>query len=431
MNTPPFIQSPNQAEDRFFFRPNPYENDLRSPWKKPSLEIQKTEELFNSTVYANKTSTEEKLKKQLKFAKKQQEAQTPTTKFQFNPQNYQKYEEVKLTHHLIDQATSIEKAAVAQAKNSKYKKSMEDTFILEVISFLHQNKNYSVKLYGILDGHSLLQNKGIAAAIYVKKNFPLYLKKNLEDLSILDDQTITNSLVQLFSRLNQECIEQFPFCGTTITCVLEFKNKIYNGNIGDSRTILVFCNPDREGRGVQLTEDAKINVAYRNLGDDEDSYLKRFEKALTKAMPLIEEKAQNLIKNQQIPPSHKDAFRKREFGIKSLKNSDGSTDYRFHFPHESSTRGYTTTSVARNIGLTTALSFRPKITLLPDDAKEGDYLILACDGLWDVATTDQVGKAINLMEKEGYTPAQMSEALVSLALKFGSYDNISVMVVKL
>lgn len=55
------------------------------------------------------------------------------------------------------------------------------------------------------------------------------------------------------------------------------------------------------------------------------------------------------------------------------------------------------------------------------------HLILACDGLWDVASDQD---AVNLVIQEKDAP-KMSEKLLMYALKNGSTDNISVMVLEL
>jgi len=75
------------------------------------------------------------------------------------------------------------------------------------------------------------------------------------------------------------------------------------------------------------------------------------------------------------------------------------------------------------------LSARPKITRV--DRVDGDYLVLGCDGLWDVATTDEVGAAVREMITQGLTESEIAEQLTKAALEHESKDNVSVMVVKL
>jgi len=72
----------------------------------------------------------------------------------------------------------------------------------------------------------------------------------------------------------------------------------------------------------------------------------------------------------------------------------------------------------------------PFVTIneIPEES-EHTFLILACDGLWDV-TSDQ--EAIDLLMKEpNLTAQQMSEKLLKYALDNSSTDNISIMVIKL
>lgn len=73
------------------------------------------------------------------------------------------------------------------------------------------------------------------------------------------------------------------------------------------------------------------------------------------------------------------------------------------------------------------VSPNPKITSYPLDF---EYLVLACDGLYDVATTDEVGQAVKTMHDKGETAELMAKRLVYSALQRGSRDNVSVIVVK-
>lgn len=65
--------------------------------------------------------------------------------------------------------------------------------------------------------------------------------------------------------------------------------------------------------------------------------------------------------------------------------------------------------------------FLHQVTLEPTDT----HLILACDGLWDVATDQEVVDIV----KDEYDAQKLSDNLLLHALKNGSTDNISVMVV--
>ena len=65
------------------------------------------------------------------------------------------------------------------------------------------------------------------------------------------------------------------------------------------------------------------------------------------------------------------------------------------------------------------------VELVPTD----EYLVLACDGVWDVINDDE---AIAFLKEKQEAPAsQLARALAVEALKRGSQDNISVIVVRL
>ncbi|EME29786.1 Protein phosphatase 2C homolog 1 [Galdieria sulphuraria] len=66
-------------------------------------------------------------------------------------------------------------------------------------------------------------------------------------------------------------------------------------------------------------------------------------------------------------------------------------------------------------------------TLTADDK----FLILACDGLWDVVEDQEVVNFVQHLHVNGLDVQSISERLVRLALDRGSTDNISVMVIDL
>lgn len=70
---------------------------------------------------------------------------------------------------------------------------------------------------------------------------------------------------------------------------------------------------------------------------------------------------------------------------------------------------------------------RSKITKF--DASSG-FLCIACDGLWDVATSNQVGSAIDTLVKDGKSLKEIADILTLGAVGSGSEDNISVLVAK-
>ncbi|KAI6645943.1 Protein phosphatase 1F [Oopsacas minuta] len=87
-------------------------------------------------------------------------------------------------------------------------------------------------------------------------------------------------------------------------------------------------------------------------------------------------------------------------------------------------------SVARAIG---DIQQKPSITAEPDintiDLNgEEDYLVMACDGLWDAIDPDKIPTLIDEHFKNGGLQEATAEFLVKKALKHGSMDNITIIV---
>jgi serine/threonine protein phosphatase PrpC len=59
------------------------------------------------------------------------------------------------------------------------------------------------------------------------------------------------------------------------------------------------------------------------------------------------------------------------------------------------------------------------------------YLILACDGLWDVCTHEEASKFVHKLFTEGKTEDEVARRLVQYALDLKTDDNVTVVVVKI
>jgi len=62
----------------------------------------------------------------------------------------------------------------------------------------------------------------------------------------------------------------------------------------------------------------------------------------------------------------------------------------------------------------------------------GTFIILACDGLWDVMSSEEAACFVRrgLLENARADVGQIAAQLVNISLKKGSYDNISVMIIQ-
>ncbi len=70
-------------------------------------------------------------------------------------------------------------------------------------------------------------------------------------------------------------------------------------------------------------------------------------------------------------------------------------------------------------------------TLTHQIVREDEFLVLACDGVWDVFTNQQAVDLVRVSLQKSQDPKLAAQALAQAAYDAGSMDNISVLVVKL
>lgn len=209
---------------------------------------------------------------------------------------------------------------------------------------------------------------GTQASAYVKENLMFYLK---EALINHNSETLTDE--GIFQSL-KECFQklgrdyQGPD-GTTATVAITLNGKVWVANVGDSRTILV----NKDGKTIQATEDAKPSIP-------------RYKKTIEQLGGEV--------------------FLGRVGGVLAVGRAIGDK---------------------KVVGITSS----PKITAFPVEQLKGGHLVLACDGLYEVSTSNEVGTAISKMAKEGESVENMGKRLVYQAIKNGSKDNVSAIVIKL
>jgi protein phosphatase 1L len=209
---------------------------------------------------------------------------------------------------------------------------------------------------------------GAGASAYVKENLMAYLQDSLQEHNL---ESLTDEGV--FQALKQ-CFQklgqdyQGPD-GTTATVAMTLNGKVWVANVGDSRTILV----NKNGITTQASEDAKPSMP-------------RYKKTIEDLGGKV--------------------FSGRVGGVLAVGRAIGDKEV-------------------------VGVSSSPKITVFPLEQFKRGFLVIACDGLYNVSSSNEVGAAVAKMAKDGEKVEGMSRRLVYQAIKNGSQDNVSAMVIKL
>jgi protein phosphatase 1L len=273
-------------------------------------------------------------------------------------------------HNRSSKVTETEKvisACVVKASGARAlqgrRASMEDTFTI-IPEFIGCREKFFA---GVYDGHG-----GICVADYAKEHLHVFLENELQKPGVTASYALRHAFAETDAGAEKACPKHEG--ATAIVALIDGK-MLYIAGAGDARAVL-----DRGGVAVQLSQDHKAHDPKEKT---------RIESAGGSVKPAVNE------------------------GVARVTVPGSVFNY----------------AITRGIGDAEAgkiISPEPDIqdiALQPGD----DNLILACDGVWDVITSQKAVDLIRGIED----PNQAADFLAQEAFSSGSTDNISVVIVNL
>lgn len=266
----------------------------------------------------------------------------------------------------------IKNAYVSSTQGKR--RSMQDTHLAGALKVTINGENLSFPIFDVFDGHYTDK-----CAKYLAENLKVYLQEIMSetfDDKDISDLELFNILKKTFVELGEGFIQSndgYYEGGSTACIALIIKDHIWVANVGDSRAIL--STPEQ---AIALSEDASLD-------------LEKYTKGVNKRGQFVEYDDHDILRVRNL----------------NMARAVG------HFEEDS------------------GVNPRAKIIKYPlEDISEEDYLVIACDGLWNVASSNQVSQTIQ--EEAETTPSskEISSLLAKKAYNSGSQDNISVMVIK-
>ncbi|KOH00343.1 type 2C protein phosphatase PTC1 [Saccharomyces eubayanus] len=260
------------------------------------------------------------------------------------------------------------RVGVAENKNSKFRRTMEDvhTYV----------KNFASRLdwgyFAVFDGHA-----GIQASKWCGKHLHTIIEQNILADEARDVRDVLNdSFLTIDKEINTKLLGNSG-C-TAAVCVIRWElpdaaskdsmdltqhqRKLYTANVGDSRIVLF-----RNGNSIRLTYDHKASDSLE--------------------MQRVEQAGGLIMKS-------------RVNGMLAVTRSLGDKFF-------------------------DTLVVGSPFTTSVEITSEDKFLILACDGLWDVIDDQDACELI----KDINEPNEAAKVLVRYALENGTTDNVTVMVV--
>eukprot|EP01097_Dermamoeba_algensis_P002063 TRINITY_DN1823_c0_g1_i1.p1 TRINITY_DN1823_c0_g1~~TRINITY_DN1823_c0_g1_i1.p1 ORF type:complete len:371 (+),score=82.40 TRINITY_DN1823_c0_g1_i1:89-1201(+) len=255
--------------------------------------------------------------------------------------------------------------------------TMEDTHVhiddlRDFFPSLKENAS-TVAFYGVYDGHGGKQTAELAKEI---------VHKNLVECDNFALGKYTDAIKDAFSISDQQILEKadkesWTTNGCTAVSCLIIDNEVYLANLGDAEMVAGVKDGDKY-HAIQLTEKHKAS------GDKEKERIKSLGGVVIYG---------------------------RIFGTLAVSRSFG--DAEFKKPKTGAD----------------FVSSEPFVQTLSLEPEKHSFLIIACDGLWDVLKYEE---AVSLVvEKLTEKPDDIAKALVDKALEKGTQDNVTVVVVLL
>jgi serine/threonine protein phosphatase PrpC len=231
----------------------------------------------------------------------------------------------------------------------------------------------NINFFGVFDGHG-----GKLVSKYLKDNMCPYFIKKFNKNIYVDSQTAMKYFTTVFDKVQNQMKKDHPraiqYCGSTACIAIhykddEMKDRLWVVNVGDSRAVK--CN--KSNIAEQLTQDHKPNSPE--------------EKARIEQMGGVIE------------------FDGVDWRVKDL-------------------------SLSRALG---DLECTPYVTHLPQIyrykiSRSDQYIVFACDGLWDVLSNQDVVDFVNELRGNKKFKGNYAKELAEHAINKGSLDNVTVIV---
>lgn len=278
------------------------------------------------------------------------------------------------------------------------RKAQEDNFVLHEI---HDAKDRSVLMAGVMDGHG-----GTTASQLVADDLPGLFSQELviKDRSRSVSDALQNSWNAICEAYQQQCMEEGE-------CIAEYdpREGILQADTGsEDLTAGTTCS-------VLALDETSSELTLLNCGDSRSLVIGETGKVKFATMdhtPQSEESrlADGISKgfDYSLPTCRLSRW--------SLKVGD------YEYAVGRSLEGLFATSKG--------IIFDPDLSTL--SVKSGDILISATDGLWNVMDSDEVGiDLFKMRSKHNMSAHDAARTLCSMALRKGSSDNVSAVVVYL
>lgn len=276
------------------------------------------------------------------------------------------------------------------AEMQGYRNTMEDEKIMVSLPYLNEHF-----LIGVFDGHSGNYSSKYAAESLLKTmtSLPEYLDFILNPITRSDfklKQILKKTIYKLDIDLHRCTFDSDDCSGTTCNIVLITPESLICANVGDSRSIAV---QKRENNSDLFGEIRDLNSEFEVIELSSDHKpTKRYE-----INRIINNNG--IIRNNRVVSGEVGLAVSRALGDFNFKS----------YPEPPEKHWVTCDPDIKKIELSKTLR----------------YVFIACDGIWDVFSNQDLMNFIEIKIKEKKSPQEILDAILDESLKRGSTDNMT------
>jgi len=229
------------------------------------------------------------------------------------------------------------------------------------------------------------------------------------------DISIAESIIKTDNNFLFETYDQDEYSGTTANCVFIRGKRLLIANVGDSRAVLCRNNKVIDLSIDQTPERKDENERITNAGG---TITISSEINLSNLYKINPELLNEIKIPQRLANSVGFIDVYRIFGDLSVSRAIGDKPYKGTFKNLFWNKNFKEDLVISTPEIN-------EIELTPDD----EFIIMACDGLWDVFSSEEAVDYVKDALSYGFQPKQIVKNLGQEALRLGSQDNVTVIII--
>ena len=280
-----------------------------------------------------------------------------------------------------------------------------------------------ISYFAVFDGHG-----GEECSEFLEKNFLNYLVENANfpfDIKLSMIEACQKIEEGFFKEFCKDKIENSNFSGSCALIAVVFDNKIYIGNIGDSRAIMSIC----DGTKVkQLTMDHKPDN------------VKEFERALKNGSKIYLDDNDDVDRDESKIPFIKDKIELEK--MKAVKENSTEEKIFRVYPSDLAvmrTIGDIKAKKKEYGGIPGTIINIPEIFIYDINSND-DFIVLGCDGIFDDLSNEEVINAAWMAYKhrakeKNYdiheSTKDACDLVIRVALEKQTTDNLSCIIIGL